>query len=73
MLYTSFLTTSFFTISLNLLESTEIVITLSTPNLTTLLFKLFKLVGKFLILSLSNLSTSDLKLAKSTVLAKEGV
>ena len=73
MLYTSFLTTSFFTISLNLLESTEIVITLSTPNLTTLLFKLFKLVGRFLILSLSNLSTSDLKLAKSTVLAKEGV
>ena len=73
MLYTSFLTTSFFTISLNLLESTEIVITLSTPNLTTLLFKLFKLVGRFLVLSLSNLSTSDLKLAKSTVLAKEGV
>ena len=73
MLYPSFLTTSFFTISLNLLESTEIVITLSTPNLTTLLFKLFKLVGRFLILSLSNLSTSDLKLAKSTVLAKEGV
>ena len=73
MLYTSFLTTSFFTISLNLLESTEIVITLSTPNLTTLLFKLFKLVGRFLILSLSNLSTSDLKLAKSTALAKEGV
>ena len=73
MLYTSFLTTSFFTISLNLLESTEIVFTLSTPNLTTLLFKLFKLVGRFLILSLSNLSTSDLKLAKSTVLAKEGV
>ena len=73
MLYTSFLTTSFFTISLNLLESTEIVITLSTPNLTTLLFKLFKLVGRFLILSLSNLSTSDLKLAKSTVLAKEGI
>ena len=73
MLYTSFLTTSFFTISLNLLESTEIVITLSTPNLTTLLFKLFKLVGRFLILSLSNLSTSDLKLAKSIVLAKEGV
>ena len=47
-LYTSFLTTSFFTTSLSLLKSTETGTNLSTSNLYTLLFKLFKLVGTFL-------------------------
>ena len=61
-LYTSFLTTSFFTTSLSLLKSTGTGTNLSTSNLSTLLFiKLLKLLGSFF-----NLSTSDFKLAKST-------
>ena len=43
---------------------------LSTSNLSTLLFKLFKLVGTFFNLSMSNLSTSDFKLAKSVFFSK---
>ena len=66
-LHTSFSTTSFFTTSLSLLKSRGKGNTLSTSNLSTLLFKLFKLVGTFFIyLSISNLSTLDFKLAKST-------
>ena len=56
-----FLTTSFFTKLFSLLESTETVINLSASNLSTLLFKLLKPLG----LSFS-LSTSNIKLAKST-------
>ena len=41
-LYTSFLTTSFFTASLSLLESTGTGTNLSTSNLSTLLVKLIK-------------------------------
>ena len=46
-LYTSFLTTSFFTSSLNLLKSTGAGTNLSSSNLSTLLFKLFNLVRTF--------------------------
>ena len=42
--YTIFLTTSFFTRSLNLLKSTGTGTNLSTSNLSTLLFKLAKFV-----------------------------
>ena len=43
-LYTSFLTTSVFTASLSLLKLTGTGANLSTSNLSTLLFKLLKLV-----------------------------
>ena len=46
-LYVSFLTTSFFTSSLNLLKSTGAGTNLSSSNLSTLLFKLLNLVGTF--------------------------
>ena len=46
-LYTSFLTTSFFTSSLNLLKSTGAGTNLSSSNLSTLLFKLLNLIGTF--------------------------
>ena len=72
-LYTSFLTTAFFTTLLNLRTSTRTGTNLSTFNLSTLLFKLFKLVRRFSNLSTSNLSTSDFKLAKSIFLAKDDV
>ena len=42
---------------------------LSTSNLFTLLFKLFKAVGTFFNLLIPYLSTLDFKLAKSTFLA----
>ena len=61
-----FLTTSCFTTFLSLLKWTEAGNNLSTCNLSSLLFKLFKLLGAFLNLSISNLSTLDFKLAKST-------
>ena len=69
----SFLTTSFFTTSLNLIKSTGVVSNFPISNLSTLLFKLFRLVGRFFNLSISNLSTLDFKLAKSTVFAKDDV
>ena len=72
-LYTSFLTTSFFTTSLSLLKSTGTGNNLSTSNLSILLFKLLKPVGIFSNLLISNLSTSDFKLAKSTFLANVDV
>ena len=58
-LYTSLLTTP------SLLKSTETGTNLLTPNLSTLLFKLLKLVGTFSRLSISNLSKLDFKVAKS--------
>ena len=64
-LYTSFLTKSFFITSLSLLKSTRAGTDLSVCNLSTLLFKLLKLVGTFFNLSIPNLSTSDFKLPKS--------
>ena len=48
-LYTSFLTTSVFNVSLSLLKSTGTGANLSKSNLCILLFKLLKLVGTFLI------------------------
>ena len=42
-------------------------------NLSTLLFKLLKQLGTFFNLSISNLSTSDFKSAKSVFLAKSNV
>ena len=66
-LYTSthlFLTTPLFTTSLSLLKST-----VTGTNLSTLLFKLFQLVGSFSNLSISNLSNLDFKFAESTFLA----
>ena len=58
-LYSSFLTTSFFTKSLNLLKSTGIGNYLSKSDLSTSLFNFFKLTGTFFNLSISNLSTLD--------------
>ena len=52
----------------SLLKSTGSGTSLSTFNLFTLLFKLLKLLGIFFNLLISYLSTSDLKLAKSTFL-----
>ena len=46
---------------------------LSTPNLSTLLFKSIKPLGTFFNLSMSNLCTSDFKLAKSVFLANSDV
>ena len=46
-LYTSFLTTLFFTASLSLLKSTILDINLSISYLSNLLFKLLKLFGRF--------------------------
>ena len=66
-LYTSFLTASFFTTSLYLLKSTGTDTNLSAPNLSTLLSKFLELVGTFFNLSISNLSTSDFELAKTTL------
>ena len=67
------MTASFFSTSLKLLKSTGTGNKLSTSTLSTLIFKLHKLVGRFYNLSISNLSTSDIKLAKSTFLAKDDV
>ena len=63
--YISFLTTLFFTTSLSLLRSSRTGTNLSTSNLSTLLFKLVKLVGTFFNLLISNLSISGFELAKS--------
>ena len=54
-----FLTTSFFTASLNLLKSTGAVSNFLISNLSTLLFKLLKPQVTFLNLSISNLSATD--------------
>ena len=53
--------------------STGTGINLSTSNLSTLLFKLHKLVGTFFNLSICNLSTLDIRLAESTFLAKNDI
>ena len=55
--------------SLSLCKSTGTSTNSSTSNLSTLLFKLLKLLGTFFSLSTSNLSTSDFKVAKSTFVA----
>ena len=72
-LYKSFLTISFFTTSLNLLNLTGTGNYLSASNLSTLLLKLLKLVGRFFNLPTCNLFTLEFKLAKSTFLAKDDV
>ena len=54
-----FLTTSFPTTSLSFFESKGAALKLSISNLSTLLFKLFKLPGTFFNSSRLNLSTSD--------------
>ena len=69
-LYAYFFTTSVFTASLGLLKSTVAGTNLSISSLSTLRFKLLKLVYS---LSISNLSTLEFKLAKSTFLAKDDV
>ena len=58
------MTTSFFTTSLNSRKSTATGTYLPTSNLSTLLFKLLKLVGTLFSLSTFNLSTLYFKLAK---------
>ena len=59
--------TTYFTASLSLLKSAGAGTNISTSNLSTSPFKLFKPVGTFFNLPiLSNLSTSDFKLTKST-------
>ena len=72
-LYTSLLTTSFYTKLLSLIKSTITRTKLSASNLSTLFVKLLKLVGTLFSLSISNFSTLDFKLAKSTFLANFGV
>ena len=74
-LYAPFLTTSFFTTSLNLLKSTGTGTNLSIYifNLSILLFKLLRLLGTFFNLSISYLSTLDFKLAQSAFLVKFNV
>ena len=67
--YLVFLTT-FFATSLSLLKLTETGFNLSTSYLFTLLFKFLKSLGTFSNSSMSNLSISDFKLAKSAFLAK---
>ena len=62
-LYTYFLTTSFLYITL--LKSTGVASNFPMSNLLTLFSKLFKLHGTFFNLSISNLSTSDVKWSKS--------
>ena len=66
---TSFLITFLSTTSLNFLNSTETVVNLSTSNLSTLLFKLFKTLGTFFNSSKSNSSTDVFQLAKLVFLA----
>ena len=68
-LYLYLLTPSFFTTSLTLFKSARTVTNLPTFNLSALLFQLFKPVATFPNLSRSYLSTSDIKLAKSSSLA----
>ena len=63
----------FFTALLSYLKSSETGTKLSTSSLSTLLFKLLKLFGTFFNLSMSNLSTSDCKLAKLVFLAKSDI
>ena len=55
LLYSVILATSFFTTLLSLLKSTAIVSTFPTPNLSTFLFELLKLFGRFFNLSMSNI------------------
>ena len=59
-LYSVFLTNSFFTTLLSLLKSTGTDANLLTSTLSTLLFKLLKLVDKLFNLSMSNSTTSVL-------------
>ena len=56
-LYRVFLTTSFFTTLLSSIKSTVVVSNFPIPNLPTLLFKLFILVGTLFNLLIFNLST----------------
>ena len=70
-LYSVFLATSFFTVSLSLFKSTGVVSNFPISNLSTLLFKLLKPLGIFFNLSISYLSTSDFKLAKLVYLAQD--
>ena len=58
--------TSSFTTSFSLLKSTGTGTNLLISKLSILFFKLPKLIGTFFNPSISNSSTSDLKLAKST-------
>ena len=67
--YTSFLTFSLSTTSLNLFQSVVTGFKLSASNLSTLLFKLLKPLGTFSNSTISNLSKSDFKLTKSAFLA----
>ena len=59
------LTVPLFTRSLSLLRSTRTIFSLSTSNLYTSNFKVFKLVGMAFNLSISNLSSSDYKSVQS--------
>ena len=59
---------SFLITSLSFLKSTGTGIILWTSNLSTLVFKLFTPIVTFSNISISNLSTSDFKLSKSTFL-----
>ena len=63
-LYTSFLTTLFVITSLSSFKSTATCTNLSTSDLSTLLFKLLKLLDTFFNLSIYYFSTSDFNLAK---------
>ena len=64
-LYSVFLTTSIFTTFLSFFTSTGRGANFPISSLSTLLFKLLKLVCKRFNLSISNLSTSVFKLTRS--------
>ena len=68
-LYSVFQTTLFSTTSLILVRSTGVVSNFPIFILSILLFKLLNPPGTFFNLSISNLSTLNSKLAKSTFLA----
>ena len=64
-LYSVFLTNSFFTTLLSLLKSTGTGANFTISNLSTLLYKLLKIISKLFNLSIFNLSISAFKLTRS--------
>ena len=69
----SFFNKFIYTASISLLKSTGVVSNFPISNSSTSRFKLFKLLGTFFKLSISNLFASDFKLAESVLLPKSDV
>ena len=64
---------AFFIILFRLIKSNRVASNFLVSNLSALLFKMRQPLGTFFDLSISNLSTSDLKLVKIFYLAKSVV